>query len=314
MSNSAANRPVIPILTGPTGAGKSAALLPFLEKCPSLEIISADSRQIYKYLDIGTDKPSQELRSKYKFHFIDRVEPGERFTAFDFVRESEMIIAENLAKGRRPLICGGTGLYIKALVEGIVEIPEDDLQVRSRLESDVLEKGPQYLFERLQAIDPIEAEKTHPHNIRRIIRALEIFEVSGKTKSEFMKEGQEALPKYNYEIICLLPPRELLYKQINDRVDKMMEGGLLAEVEDLRDRGLEEKVIAVNVIGYNELFDYLNDRISLAGAVNLIKQNSRRFAKRQITWFRGMEELKFAESGQMAENYLNDLLNGEIKS
>ncbi len=311
MSNSGENKPVIPILTGPTGSGKSAAILPLLKKNPALEVISADSRQIYKHLDIGTDKPSPEERARFHYHLIDRVMPGERFTAFDFVREAELLIAEIVARGHTPLICGGTGLYIKALTEGIVEIPEDDFAIRSRLENEALEKGPKYLFERLQKIDPLETEKTHPHNLRRIIRALEIYEITGRSKSDLMAAEKAAGTLYDYDIVCLMPPRNLLYEQINNRVERMMKAGILKEVEDLRDLGLEEKVVAINVIGYKELFDYLNDRISLDGAVNLIKQNTRRFAKRQITWFRSMKGPKIAETREMAENYLSKIGGGE---
>jgi len=237
--NSAENKPVIPVLTGPTASGKTSVVLRLLEEYPEIDIISADSRQIYRHLAIGTDKPSPEILEKYNFHLVDFVEPGDRYTAFDFVDDSRRIIGKSLEKGQVPLICGGTGLYIKSLVEGIVEIPEDDLSFRKELEESATAKGPKYLYEKLQKIDPKEASKTHPNNIKRIIRALEIFLITGRTKSDILYKNPENSDVYEYDIICLMPPREELYRKINDRVDLMIKSGLLNEIDKLYKRDLK---------------------------------------------------------------------------
>ena len=297
--NSAENNtdyPLIPVLVGPTASGKTSVATELADIFPQIEIISADSRQIYKYLSIGTDKPSTDILSRYKFHLVDFVKPGERYTAFVFVEDSKNIIAVTLKREVVPLICGGTGLYVRSLVEGIIEIPDDDFSHRNQLEEEVITKGPKYLFEKLRAVDPTEAEKVHPNNIKKIIRALEIYHLTGKPKSEFLTQNQESSSKYKYKIFCLIPPREILYERINARVDIMVNSGLLDEVEWLINNGMKETVKKVNVIGYNELFRYFDDEISLETAINLIKQNSRRYAKRQITWFKGMKNVIFYDS------------------
>ncbi len=303
MPSSAGNKKIIPVLTGPTGSGKTGVAIRLADQFPELDIISADSRQIYKYLNIGTDKPSADILDKYNFHLVDFVEPDERYTAFDFVSDSKRILNERVkSEGGPPLICGGTGLYIKSLVEGIVEIPDGDLTYRNELEDQAVSKGPKYLYEKLEKIDPIEATRIHPHNIKRIIRALEIYHLTGRPKSEVIEESTGGNDNFEYEIFCLMPDRENLYKRINERVDFMLEAGLLEEIKSIAERGLREAVSKVNVIGYNELFDYLDGRLDFEEAVNLIKQNSRRYAKRQITWFRGMENVKYFDSADVIYN------------
>ena len=304
MSNSRESKPVIPIITGPTASGKTGVALRLLEEHPDIPVISADSRQIYKYLDIGTDKPDSSLLKKYRFHLVDFVEPGNRYTAFDFADDTRRLIGATIAKKKLPLICGGTGLYIRALTEGIVEISDDDLNIRVRLEEEAIEKGPKYLFERLETVDPLEAAKTHPHNIKRIIRALEIYELTGRSKSEIIAAGNKKYDDFLYKIYCLMPPRELLYSRINKRVDEMIESGLIAEVENLIKSGRRKDVEKVNVIGYSELFRYFDNELSLDSAVNLIKQNTRRFAKRQVTWFRGMADLRYLSEADEAYKVL----------
>ncbi|MEP0827071.1 MAG: tRNA (adenosine(37)-N6)-dimethylallyltransferase MiaA [bacterium] len=312
ISNSDGSKPTVPVLTGPTGSGKSEILLKLLRENPDLEVISADSRQIYRGLDIGTDKPTPEQREKYRFHLIDIVSPGERYTAFDFTRDARQWLEKIQSEGRKALVCGGTGLYIRSLVEGIAEIPEGDYHYREQLQEEVVTRGPQYLYEQLKTIDPAEAEKIHPHNIRRIIRALEIFKITGQPKSSFLSESRtDSNNDVNFMVICLMPDRERLYKAINDRVDKMMKAGLLREVEELYNRGIKDTILAINVIGYNELIDYLDDRISLDSAITQIKQNTRRFAKRQITWFKGMKDIRYVRNDKEVIDILRVHWKGE---
>ncbi len=293
MSNSAENKPRLPVLTGPTGAGKTALAYRLMDSLPDIELISADSRQIYKRMAIGTDKPTPEEREKYPMHLVDCVEPGERYTAYDFVTDARALISEILARGKRPLICGGTGLYLKSLIEGIVELPDDDLSIRNELEELAVTKGPKFLYEQLETIDPLEARKTHPNNIKRIIRALEIYRVTGKPKSEILAEPVSETRPYDFSVLCYMPSREVLYERINTRVDRMIEMGLENEARQLAAQGQKKAVENVNVIGYQEIFSHLDGEITRETAVNLIKQNTRRFAKRQITWFKGMSYIAY---------------------
>jgi tRNA dimethylallyltransferase len=291
MPNSDGKAPVIPVLTGPTGAGKTALAFQLMDRFKQLEMISADSRQIYKGLSIGTDKPLPEDLARYPTHLVDCVEPGERFTAFDFVARANEIIADIFKRGRKPLICGGTGLYIKSLVEGIVEIPDGDFHYRDDLEALAAREGPEALHAKLKNVDPIEAVKVHPNNVKKIIRALEIYYLTGRTKTEILTMGSYK-KIYDFVVVCFMPSRTELYERINSRVDRMLEAGLLDEVDTLIKSGFKDRVARINVIGYNELLDYRDGRLTYEEAVNLIKQNSRRFAKRQITWFNGMSEIQ----------------------
>lgn len=276
---------VIPIICGPTGAGKTAVAMELAEKHP-IEIVSADSRQLIKRLDIGTARPTLEERRKVRFHLIDIIEIGERYTAFRFIEDANRAIEDTLERDRIPIVVGGTGLYLRALTEGVVEIEKDDLVIRERLEKEMEQFGAEKMYDRLMQIDPLEAAKLHPHNKVRVIRALEISLLTGKSKSELVATGAYRKSEYKFEYFCLIPEREALYAAIDSRVDAMIQQGLLNEIEHLCQNGLKEQVRKASVIGYNELLDYLDGKTTLPEAVSLIKQNSRRYAKRQMTWFR----------------------------
>ncbi len=291
----------IPIICGPTGSGKTGVALDIACDWP-LEIISADSRQIIKHLDIGTAKPTAEERQRADFHFVDAIEPGERYTAYQFLIEADRTAGEILERGRHPLIVGGTGLYLSALSDGVVEIEEDDGgAIRKRLQEEMEELGPDKMHLRLTEIDPAEAERIHPNNKVRVIRALEIFELTGKRKSDLAASNTYKKSRYGYAYVCLSPPREVLYARIDARVDEMMRDGLLAEVEELVKRGLWDAIRTANVIGYEELLDFLDDRCTLDEAVAMVKQNSRRYAKRQMTWFRNRVRCLFCEDSSEVE-------------
>ncbi len=276
--------PKIPAICGPTGSGKTAVALRLAEHLP-VEIISADSRQIIKHLNIGTAKPSEEERRRVPFHLIDIVEPGERYSAFQFIDEANRAIGDILTRSKIPVVVGGTGLYLRALTDGVVEIEQDDMAIREQLEQEMEEQGCDAMYRRLEEIDPLEAARTHPNNKVRVIRALEIYHLTGMTKSQLVTTGAYRKASYDFEHYCLLPERQLLYADINARVDAMIEAGLVAELETLRAAGLTQQIRQANVIGYNEVMDYIEGNRSLDEAVRLIKQNSRRYAKRQYTWF-----------------------------
>ena len=275
----------IPIICGPTGSGKTAIAVALAGDYP-VEIVSADSRQVIKHLNIGTAKPTPEESKRVRFHLIDIVEPGERYSAYRFASEAEKIIGEILGREHIPLVVGGTGLYLRALSEGVVEIEEEDMQLRERLEEEMKEIGPDAMYRKLEGIDPLEAARLHPNNQVRVIRALEIYYLTGKTKSELVLTGSYNKSDRNYSYYCLALPREKLYERINERVDSMLTEGLLEELQCLIKQGKGEGIKKANVIGYAELIDYIEGNCSLEAAVAMIKQNSRRYAKRQMTWFR----------------------------
>jgi tRNA dimethylallyltransferase len=300
--------PPITIICGPTCSGKTSVAVALADDFP-VEVVSADSRQIIRHLDIGTAKPTSEETARVPHHLIDLIEPGERYSAFRFIDDADRATGDILQLQRLPLVVGGTGLYLRALTDGVVNIEEEaGGEIRERLEKDLERLGPEKLHQRLAEVDPEEAERIHPNNRVRLVRALEIFELTGRPKSELAASGAYKRSRYQFEYHCLLPERSLLYARIEARVDRMIEDGLESEVARLKERGLAEPLRRANVIGYNEMLDYLEDRCSLEEAVAAIKQNHRRYAKRQYTWFRHQidgsvyetaDELKFALSRKL---------------
>lgn len=286
----------IPIICGPTGSGKTAVALELADRYP-IEIVSADSRQVIKHLNIGTAKPTVDQRRRVQFHLLDIIEPGERYSVRRFIDEAGQTIQDILGRGRIPVVVGGTGLYLRALSEGVVEVDEDGMGLRERLQREMDELGPEVMHERLHKIDPQEAARIHPNNRVRIVRALEIFFLTGRTKSELVATGAYKKSDFSFEYRCLAPPREQLYGRINDRVDQMMADGLLEELQELIARGMKEGIRKAGVIGYSELLDHLDGRWTLPEAVALVKQNSRRYAKRQMTWFRHQAKTSFFPDG-----------------
>jgi len=273
-----------PIICGPTGSGKTAAALELAQKY-DIEIISADSRQIIKHLNIGTAKPTEEEKRQVVFHLIDMIDPGVRYTAFRFIDDATSAIESILERKKTPVVVGGTGLYLRALTEGVVEIETSDMSIRERLEKELQDQGAQAMHARLNEIDPLEAAKIHPNNKVRLIRALEIFHITGLPKSQLLATGSYRKSRFNFKYYALIPDRDELYEKINMRVDMMMAMGLEEELGRLVGRGMKEQIRIANVIGYSELLDHCDGKTTVAEAVAMIKQNSRRYAKRQITWF-----------------------------
>lgn len=298
----------IPIICGPTGSGKTGAAVRLAENFP-IEVISADSRQVIKHLNIGTAKPTPEECKAVKFHLVDLIDPGERFSAFKFIDSADRAISDILSRDKIPIIVGGTGLYLKALSDGVVEIEEEDMAIREKLEEEMEQYGPEIMYDNLMRVDPLEAVKLHPNNQRRVIRALEIFYLTGKTKSEIVTTGKYFKSKYSFKYYCLAQEREILYKRINTRIDQMLEMGWLNEIQELIKQGLGDSIRRANVIGYSELLDYLEGKYTLEEAVLLIKQNTRRYAKRQMTWFRNQTDSEFYESADILVNDLAVLLD-----
>jgi len=278
------------ILLGPTGVGKTAAAI-LLAKALDTEIISADSMQIYRHMDIGTAKPTREELAAVRHHMIDIAEPDEGFSAGRYIDAVRPVLEDLLKRGRTPVITGGTGLYIKAVTRGLFSGPSADWDLREELlleESEV----PGSLYGRLAATDAVAARKIAPNDIRRIIRSLEVCAGSPMTMSDLQEKQTAPLP-YEFIKIGLTRQRKELYSLIDRRVEAMMEAGLVTEVKRLLERRPDKT--SMQAIGYKEMARHLAGEISLEEAVLLIKRNSRRYAKRQFTWFRKEEGILWVD-------------------
>ncbi len=274
-------------VTGPTASGKSALALELARRFNG-EIISCDSMQVYRRMDIGTAKPTLEEQSLVRHHMIDVAEPTEGFSCADYVAMADTVIKEVYARGKLPIICGGTGLYLDALMRNTDFAPDvTDAALRSELLEFARINGAAALHDELRRIDPDSAEATHPNNVKRVARAIEIYRLSGVTKTELDKRSRLGGDRFDIRAVGLFySDREELYRRIEQRVDVMMEMGLERETRYLLSEGVFEKNhTAAQAIGYKELLGYIEGREELAGAVEKLKMATRRYAKRQITWF-----------------------------
>ncbi len=273
------------IIVGPTAVGKTRLSLALASRWRHSEIISADSRQVYRYLDIGTAKPSREQLARVPHHFIDIINPDEYYSAGRYGREARQRIDQLLSQGKNPIVVGGSGLYIRALVDGFFERQIYDQGIKAKLKQEIKEKGLAHLYQRLHQVDPIAATKIHPNDHHRIVRALEVYELTGEPLSAFQAQTSQ---KASFEpvFIGLTRERKRLYGIIEQRVDEMMQQGLVAEVTQLRSLGYHSDLNSLQTVGYREVFLYLDHQIDFETMVKLIKQRTRNYAKRQLTWFR----------------------------
>ena len=279
------------ILTGPTAAGKTSLSIE-LAKSIGGEIISADSMQVYKKMDIGTAKIRPEEMQGVPHYLIDELDPSEEFNVVAFVEKSKEAMKKIYAAGHIPIIVGGTGFYIQALLYDIdFSQHEDKESYRKELEQLAKEKGKEYLYEILKKKDPEYATITHCNNVKKVIRALEYYKETGKKLSEHNEEQRQKESPYNFAYFVLYHDREELYDRINRRVDLMMEDGLLFEVESLIKEGYTKNLVSMQGLGYKEFFDYFDGRMTLEDTVDKIKKDTRHFAKRQLTWFRREKEV-----------------------
>ncbi len=282
----AASNDVVLFLVGPTGVGTSVLALALAKKIGG-EIVSCDSMQVYRGMNVGTDKASKAIQKKIPHHMIDLVGPSRPFNAAFYRIKALCAICGILRRKKVPIVVGGTGLYFRALLDGLFEGPGTDNRFRERLEKQARARGSQYLYQRLLRLDPAAAAKIHPNNTRKVIRALEVCHLARKPVSSLQKQGEgpRTCP-YPFLIFGADMSREQLYRQINERVDTMFKRGLKEEVRRLCARGLQKNTTAVQAIGYKELIECLKGRCDEARAKELIARNSRRFAKRQFTWFK----------------------------
>jgi tRNA dimethylallyltransferase len=271
-------------IVGPTASGKTPLSLLVAERLNG-EIVSADSRQIYRHLDVGTAKPTREQRASIPHHIVDMLEPSEEYTAGIFGKEARDVIVRIVGRGKVPIVVGGSGLYVRAVIDGLFEGPGKDPELRSQLEEKLRALGPDALLEELRRVDPRSAVRMTTAKPRPVIRALEVYYATGKPLSEFHAE-QRTQPPFHVTQVGLVWERQTLYARINERVDRMVERGLVAEVQRLLQSGYDERLNSLNSVGYKEIISHLRGEISLERAVEQIKQNTRNFAKRQMTWFR----------------------------
>lgn len=288
-----AEQKTVLILSSPTGSGKTPVSLKVAEQVP-VEIISADSRQIYKYLTIGTAKPEQSEIESVPHHFIDSLEPDAPWNAGKFSQEARKIITEIFDREKIPFVVGGTGLYIKALVDGIVDVPEVDLALRERISKRFEKEGLIVLVAELKKLDPVASETIDLLNPRRVMRALEIYYMTGMTRAEIEKKSSDPLP---YRVIWfgLNWERGKLYQRIEQRIDSMVERGLVDEVRSILEKGYSKHTNALQSVGYAEAIDYIEGKINREEMVKRIKQNSRQYAKRQMTWFRRDKRIRWID-------------------
>jgi tRNA dimethylallyltransferase len=298
------NAKQVVVLLGPTAVGKTKLSIE-LAKNLNAEIISGDSMQIYRSMDIGTAKITEEEMEGIPHHLIDIKEPHESFSVAEFQELVRNLISEIHDRGKLAMIVGGTGLYIQSVIYDyqFTDSASDPLY-RKELENILKEEGVSQLYDKLKRIDPNSAERIHPNNTRRVIRALEIYQSTGKTMTEYLIT-QESKLLYNVALIGLTMDRDLLYERINKRVDIMMDSGLLDEVSQLYSKGINN-CQSIQAIGYKELYSYLNKDISLEEATEQLKQNSRRYAKRQLTWFRNKMNVHWFDVSTKAINQTLD--------
>lgn len=301
------------ILSGPTGVGKTEISIELAKKLNG-EIISADSMQIYKYMDIGSAKISSEEMQGIKHYMIDIIDPKDSFTVVDFKSRATEVIEDIIARGKLPILVGGTGLYIDSLIRdySFTEAHKDD-SYRQELEELAREKGNQYVHDLLRDKDEISFEKIHYNNLKRVIRALEVFKLTGKPFSNYKVETSYDLA-YDVDYFVLSMNREKLYSRINKRVDTMMERGLLQEVKSLKEKGFTSEMQSMKGIGYKEILDYFQGKTTLEEAVDIIKQGSRNYAKRQLTWFRKNGLVNWIDKDEFdSDNKIIDYILNKLK-
>ena len=291
-------KPLI-ILTGPTAVGKTKASIG-LAKAIGGEIISADSMQVYRHMDIGSAKITKEEMADVPHYLIDVLEPEEEFHVVRFQQMAKAAMADIYSRGKIPIIVGGTGFYIQALLYDIdFTENEGDSVYREKLEALAKEKGAAYLHGQLAMVDPKSAEEIHANNIKRVIRALEFYHQTGQKISEHNERERQKESPYQFCYFVLNDRRECLYERIDQRVDQMIRNGLVQEVQTLKERGCTKQMVAMQGLGYKEIFSYLEGDCSLEEAVYIIKRDTRHFAKRQLTWFKRERDVIWVQKDEL---------------
>lgn len=297
----------IVIIAGPTASGKTKIGIELAKKIDG-EIVSADSMQIYKYMDIGSAKPTKEEMQGIPHHMIDVVDPKEEFSVALYRQMAVECIDGIIKRGKMPIIVGGTGLYINSLTYPLdfTETAKDE-EYRIYLQNLAEEKGSQFIHEMLKEVDPESYNRLHPNDLKRIIRALEVYKNTGRPISEFQRESKKREIEFNLAYFGLTMDRAKLYERINQRVDEMFDKGLIDEVKKLKEMGYTKDMTSMQGIGYKEVFDYLDGYLTLEEVKDIIKQNTRRYAKRQLTWFRREDRIFWVNLDEFSS--IDDVLN-----
>ncbi len=282
------------IIAGPTASGKKKLALECADRFNG-EIVSADSRKVYRYLDIGTAKPSVADRERFPHHLIDIVDPDQPFSAGEWVSKASDTVRDILRRGKLPIISGGTGFYIKAFQEGLSEEMASDQEIRAGLDQELAESSPAAMHDRLTSIDPDRAAELAVNDTVRIIRALEVYYSGGTTFTEARKARHLDGGDYRYLTIGVSMPREQLYSRINERVDAMVDAGLLNELKAVLANGYSRELVSLDTVGYKEWFPMLDGESDFEDCLEAVKRNTRRYAKRQMTWFRGRKGIQWVD-------------------
>ncbi len=313
MDNSSKNKLIV--LTGPTAVGKTDLSIK-LAKLVNGEIISADSIQVYKHLDIGSAKITPDEMDGVRHHLIDVLEPTEGFNIATFKEMADKAIADIYSRGKLPIIAGGTGFYIQSVLYDVNFTDNEDDGYRATLEALAEEKGAEYLHNMLNGIDPASAEAIHANNVKRVIRALEFNHQTGQLISEHNATESAKESPYNFAYFVLNCNRQLLYERIDKRVDIMIENGLLDEVKYLKEGlGLTKDLVSMQGLGYKEILSYLNGEISLDEAIYILKRDTRHFAKRQLTWFKREKDVTWVDKDALVtENSQLEFIMNELKA
>ncbi|MCR3920994.1 MAG: tRNA (adenosine(37)-N6)-dimethylallyltransferase MiaA [Firmicutes bacterium] len=299
------------VIAGPTAVGKTAVALT-LARHLQCEIISTDSVQVYRGLDIGAAKPTMAERAHVPHHLLDIRDPRDNYTVADFQKDAAAAIADIHSRGKIPMLVGGTGLYLRAVIRGFAFSDSGiDPQIRNRLQKLAQTQGAEALHQKLSQVDPQTANKLHPNDLRRVIRALEVIEQNQQPISEQLQQTP-AQPVYDAYQFALTLQRATLYQRIEARVDKMMAAGLLREVQQLLLRGVPPEAKAMQSLGYKQLVAHLQGELPLADAVALIKRDTRRFAKRQLTWFRHEQNLTWLEMDQVSPTEAAEIISSYL--
>lgn len=296
------------VIVGPTASGKTGIGIELAKRMDG-EIVSADSMQVYKKMNIGTAKPDREEKQGIVHHLMDVIEPDQEFNVVRFKEMAEECIKDIIKRGKMPIVVGGTGLYINSLVDNIefAQTTSND-QYRRAMEKIALKEGSEVLHDKLKIIDEEAAKKIHPNDMKRIIRALEVFKSTGKTISQHQNESRSNPPVYNFIMLGLNMDREKLYERINLRVELMFEKGLIREVRQLIDDGIKHEMTAMQGLGYKEVAWYLEGKVTETEMIDIIKRESRRYAKRQLTWFRRDKRIIWFDSSEEKEELVKKII------
>ena len=294
-------KPPLLILTGPTAVGKTALSIALAKEVQG-EIISADSMQVYRYMDIGSAKIRKEEMCGVPHYLIDCLNPEEEFNIYVFQQMAKKAMAQIYANGHIPIVVGGTGFYIQSLIYDIRFEEEEDDGIRQKYEQLLAGKDEEYLHGLLEKVDPVSAEKIHFHNAKRVIRALEFYEKNHYPICEHNETQQQKESPYEFRYFVLNDDRERLYERIERRVDEMVQNGLIDEVKHLKEMGYHRGMVSMQGLGYKEILDYLDKKITLDEAIYRIKRDTRHFAKRQLTWFRRERDVIWVDKAEIGSD------------